>query len=206
MLRKIFYLLGIIVVLVFATAVISDAQRMVDPVTGKSYPISATPPRTAVPTFGQVVIPYAFGSNWLSWQGLMFTPADSIPTRTLAVSGMLTRYDSTGTCDKPLAGAVRGVALVDNSSRQFANITTNASAVVFGDKMVLGKVIVNVAGTTSTVALYNDCTSPCDSNYVCTLQTTATGLVELNHTFSSCLCAATAGATAADISLLYRVD
>ena len=204
--RKIFFSLSVIAALLLTTAIISDAQRMVHPTTGRSYPIYCAPYSATPPPFGTTTVLYAMTTNYAGISPLMLTPANNIPTRTLGVSGMLTRYDSTNTTDLPLAGAVRGVQLVDNTTLHFTNIILNASTVVPGGQMILGKVIVNVAGTASTVALYNDSTSPCDSNYVCTLQTTATGIMDINHTFSNAICALTAGTAAADISLLRRTD
>jgi hypothetical protein len=202
--RKIFSVLALVLALMFSCLVASDAQRMVHPTTGKSYPLYAAPYSAVSPPFGLSAVIYAMSTNYTAMAPVMLTPASNIPTRTLGVMGMLARVDSLGTCDIPLAGIIRGVALVDNTTNFAANITTNASTVVYADKSILGKININVAGTTSTVALYNDSTSPCDSNYVGTFQTTATGIIDINHSFSNAICALTAGATPADISLLYR--
>ena len=113
------------------------------------------------------------------------------------------------TWDRLRSGITTGSVLTDNSSNASSNITTNATTAVKATGGVLNAVIVNVVGTTSTVALYNiasaGCTGTPASGYAFTLSTATLALdTNINHTFTLGICAVTAGAAAADISALYR--
>lgn len=118
------------------------------------------------------------------------------------------------TWDRQRSGIITGQALVDWSSTSSSNITTNVTTAVKGTGGILNTIVLNAAGTTSTVALYNiasaGCTGTPASGYVITIPTGTLGtsisgnFVAINHTFTLGICVLTAGAAAADISVLYR--
>ncbi len=90
-------------------------------------------------------------------------------------------------------------------SNAATNITTNTSTVVKASAGTLNRVVVNVAGTTSNVRLFNDASAPCDTTFVAQLDTTAlTPNLALDHDFTTGICALTAGGAAADITVLYQ--
>lgn len=136
-----------------------------------------------------------------------FIGSDAVAVTTnhpAATRSFVALYNGT-TYDRQRSGVIIGQVLVDNSSNGFSNIATNTSTVVKASAGIVNKVHVNVVGTTSNVRLYNDTTAPCDTNFVVQIDTTSlvsSGL--LNHSFTTGICALTAGAAAADISVLYR--
>ena len=117
-------------------------------------------------------------------------------------------FDGT-TWDRLRSGITTGSVLVDSTSNASSNIVTNTTTAVKATGGVLNHIIVNSAGTGSTVALYNiasaGCTGTPGSGFVGTLATTtAFSALEYDHTFTLGICAVTAGAAAANISVLYR--
>lgn len=112
------------------------------------------------------------------------------------------------TWDKPISGLITGQPLVDNSSNGISNVTTNTTTVVKGTAGYVSRLNVNVVGTGSTVSLYDvasgSCTGTPGSGFITTLDTTTLTLRKFNETFVNGICAVTAGAAAADISVLYR--
>lgn len=143
-------------------------------------------------------------SDFSTGASLNILGATRNPTGVAAVGIHLYNPSDTVTATTWQIGSFPGQPLIDTTTVSASNITTNASTVVKATAGKFGRVNVNVVGTTSTLALYNDASAPCDTNYVLTLSTAALGQVELNHTFSSGICALTAGAAAADITILYR--
>ena len=138
------------------------------------------------------------------------TPADAFANPTTALNGnaLMSGFNGT-TWDRIRSGITTGSVLVDSTSNASSNIVTNTTTAVKATGGVLNRIIVNAAGTTSTVALYNiasaGCTGTPGSGFVGTLATTtAFSALEYNHTFTLGICAVTAGAAAADISVLYR--
>ena len=98
---------------------------------------------------------------------------------------------------------------IDTSSNDFKNITTLATTTVKTGLGVLGSVIVNALGATSSVAFYNIATGGCTgtpaSGYEFTLPTTAvTQFININHTFPLGICAYTTGGAAPNITVLYK--
>lgn len=104
----------------------------------------------------------------------------------------------------PLLGDWVSGLIVTDASNAVSNPTTNTSTVVKAGAGKVRSVNVNVIGTTSTVRLFNDATSPCDTNFVMQLSTAVLATTQINHSFTVGICALTAGAAAADISVLYR--
>jgi hypothetical protein len=156
---------------------------------------------------------YLRGFNGTTWDRLrsVANNSDAIAVTTLGnISSAVYNYLFNGsTWDRRRSGVITGQALVDWSSTSSSNITTNVTTAVKGTAGILNRVFVNVVGTTSTAALYNiasaGCTGTPASGYVATLATTAANAsMELAHTFTLGICAVTAGAAAADISMLYR--
>lgn len=86
----------------------------------------------------------------------------------------------------------------------FANITTNADTNVKAAPGTFVGIVVNTAGTTSTAKIYNDADGTCSSGLIATINTTA--LITLMYGISNTvgICVTTAGAAAADITILYR--
>lgn len=145
------------------------------------------------------------GTTWDRW--LASTHGDNLTTAAGAnVAAFNYVYD--GTNWDRIRGAstsLPGSVLVDNSSNASSNIVANTSTVVKASAGYVNMLVVNTGGTTSTVAFYNDATAPCDTGLVGTLATVASGSsIKLEHSFSTGICALTAGAAAADISVLYR--
>ncbi len=65
-------------------------------------------------------------------------------------------------------------------------------------------IYVEVAGTTSTVGVYDDATAPCDTNLLVSLPTVTAGTVYAIHTkFLNGGCILTAGGAAATIRVFY---
>ena len=153
------------------------------------------------------------GFNGTTWDRLRSegTNADDdavITLGVLATEAYNKVFDGT-TWDRLRSGITTGSVLVDSTSNASSNIVTNTTTAVKATGGVLNRIIVNAAGTTSTVALYNiasaGCTGTPGSGFVGTLATTtAFSALEYNHTFTLGICAVTAGAAAADISVLYR--
>lgn len=143
------------------------------------------------------------GSTWDRW--LLSTHGDNITTAAGAnIAAINYGFDGTN-YDRLRLGVIAGQLLVDNSSNAFSNISTNTSTIVKASAGILNRVHINTAGTTSTVALYNDASGACDTNYVMTIDTAAlTNTINLNHTFTTGICALTAGGVAANITILYR--
>lgn len=86
-------------------------------------------------------------------------------------------------------------------------ITTNTSTVITSGNMpIITKIIVNVAGTTSTVAIYEDTSAPCDTGYAFTLPTATTGVIhDIDFLADTAgFCVLTAGAAAANITVLHN--
>ena len=109
---------------------------------------------------------------------------------------------TTGTC----VSSDMGLVPVTDPSQTMrnTNITTNTSTVITSSALKIGKLIINVAGTTSTAAFYADTSAPCDTGYLFTLPSTVTGtIITIDH-ISTGLCILTAGAAAANITTLNR--
>jgi hypothetical protein len=108
-------------------------------------------------------------------------------------------------CDTSSYGTM---PLVETPALSFSHtqITTNTSTVLKTSTTVINTIIVNTAGTASTIAIYDDNTAPCDTNYLFTLDTTTTGIIanKLMIKTNTGLCALTAGTAAADVTVFYR--
>ena len=149
------------------------------------------------------------GFNGTTWDRLRSEGTNADGDAVLTLGALATEaynkvFNGT-TWDRLRSGVITGSALTDNSSNAFSNITTNTSTVVKASAGVVNRINVNVVGTTSNVRLYNDATAPCDTNFVMQLDTSAlSSSTNINHTFTTGICALTAGAAAADISALYR--
>lgn len=87
----------------------------------------------------------------------------------------------------------------------FINITTNADTNVKGSAGTFVGITVNTAGTTSTAKIYNDADGTCNSGLVATVNTAVLGTdLIFNAAMGTGICVTTAGAGAADITILYR--
>lgn len=140
--------------------------------------------------------------NGTTWDRLREATADAVAATGIAAGGSMVFNGSTW--DRLRGSVVQG-ALVDPTSTSVSNISTNTSTVVKASTGRVNRVHINVVGTTSNVRLFNDTTAPCDTNFVAQIDTAAlTSSEELNHTFTTGICALTAGAAAADISILFR--
>jgi hypothetical protein len=139
--------------------------------------------------------------GWNTSDGFTVATAQAVINAPLVWNGV--------TWDRWKSGVNTGQALIDSSSNASNNITTNTTTTVKATAGVVNAVIINTAGTSSTAAFYNvagaSCTGTPGTGYVFTLTTTAIALdSNINHTFTNGICVVTAGAAAANISVLYR--
>lgn len=88
------------------------------------------------------------------------------------------------------------------TSNSFTNITTNTDTVIKATPGTIAGIVVNTAGTTSTAVVYNNTT--CTGAKIGTFTTTAQTSIVINANASVGLCVTTAGAAAADITVLWR--
>ena len=140
--------------------------------------------------------------NGTTWDRQREPTADAMAVTGL--SGAPGQMFNGSTWDRIRGSTIQGT-LVDPTSNAVSNITTNASTVVKASTGRVNRVHINVIGTTSNVRLFNDASAPCDTGFVAQIDTAAlTSSEELNHTFTTGICALTAGAAAADISVLFR--
>ena len=86
----------------------------------------------------------------------------------------------------------------------FTNITTNTDTNIKGSAGTLVGFSVNTVGTTSTVKLYNDADGTCSTGLIGTFTTTAQTYVQIPAAATTGICAQTAGAAAADITVYFR--
>lgn len=143
----------------------------------------------------------------------MSTPATATPIASMTsvqpVGSFLMVWNGATGYKAVQAGMINGTVQMDWGSTGVSNIATNTTTASKAFTGILNTIVVNTAGTASTVALYNiasaGCTGTPGSGYVATLPTTSTGTIyQVNHGFSLGICAVTAGTGAANISLLYR--
>lgn len=102
-------------------------------------------------------------------------------------------------CIKPLADGSLPAA-----GSSFTNITTNASTNVKASPGTLAGLVVNTAGVTSAVAIYNDADGTCNTGLIGTYSTLAQASIPINATASVGICATTTGGTPANITILWR--
>lgn len=100
------------------------------------------------------------------------------------------------------AGA--GTPAVREKGFSSTNITTNASTVVKASAGKLQRIVVGSPGTAETAAIYNDASSPCDTNLKGTITLTSYHDVELNIDMSTGICILTAGTTAGNLMIIYE--
>jgi hypothetical protein len=94
--------------------------------------------------------------------------------------------------------------LVQLAGQSFTNITTNTDTNVKGSPGTLVGLVVNTVGTGSTVQLFNDADGTCSTGLIGTFTTTAQSSIVINAAATVGICAKTAGAGAADITVLFR--
>jgi len=89
------------------------------------------------------------------------------------------------------------------TSNGYTRITINTDTAI--SNLVVNKIIVEAAGAGSTVALYDDSTSPCDTGLVTTLPTTTAGTIyTIEYKATNGVCLKTAGTAAATVVALTR--
>lgn len=93
---------------------------------------------------------------------------------------------------------------VIQSGATAVNITTNTDTNVKATPGTFTGISVNTAGTTSTAKIYNDADGTCSSGLIATFNTTVVGSILVGSNMSIGICVKTAGAGAADITILYR--
>lgn len=93
---------------------------------------------------------------------------------------------------------------VIQSGSNFKNITTNTDTNVKATPGTFVGITTNTAGTTSTAKIYNDADGVCSSGLIGTVDTTKVGTILFGVNASIGICVTTAGAGAADISILYK--
>lgn len=142
------------------------------------------------------------------------TPADAYANPTDAINSwsFIAIWNGTG-WDRARGDITNGldvdvtrvpIIINSNTSNTALNITADASNLVKASSGTVNKVITNIVGDASKVAFYNDSTVPCDTGYLFTVDTTAIGVADINHEFTSGICALTSSAVSANISILYR--
>ena len=93
---------------------------------------------------------------------------------------------------------------VIQSGASATNITTNTDTNVKASPGTFVGISVNTAGTGSTAKVYNDADGTCSSALIATFATTTVGSIMVGANMSIGICVKTAGAGAADITILYR--
>lgn len=93
---------------------------------------------------------------------------------------------------------------VTQSGASAVNITTNTDTNVKASAGTFVGISVNTVGTTSTAKIYNDADGTCSSGLIASFTTTAVGSIMVGATMPIGICVKTAGAGAADITILYR--
>lgn len=102
-----------------------------------------------------------------------------------------------------LIDAINPLPVIQSGSN-FKNITTNTDTNVKATPGTFVGITTNTAGTTSTAKIYNDADGVCSSGLIGTVDTTKVGTILFGVNASIGICVTTAGAGAADISILYR--
>jgi len=168
---------------------------------------SFTNPTTAVNTWSLLG-----GFNGTTWDRISTggNSSDAEATRTtglIEVDAYLRGFNGT-TFDRIRSDANVYALYLAGQSNATSNITANATTTVKGTAGILNKVIINTAGTASKVAFYNvasaSCTGTPATGYAFTIDTSTLGIIDIDHTFTSGICAVTTGTSAANISVLYR--
>ena len=93
---------------------------------------------------------------------------------------------------------------VIQSGSSATNITTNTDTNVKAAAGTFVGISVNTGGTGSTAKVYNDADGTCSTGLIATFATTAVGSIMVGANMSTGICVKTAGAGAADITILYR--
>ncbi len=94
--------------------------------------------------------------------------------------------------------------LFTEAGDSFVNITTNTDTNVKGSAGTVKRVVVNTLGITSSVQIFNDADGTCNSNLIGSISTILQNSITLNVAATVGICAKTAGAGAADITVTYR--
>jgi len=152
-------------------------------------------------------------ANLLVFNGTNWDRARSVGIGDNAATGVLASglymYDGSNwdRVSSATLGSKAGILVHDGKLADVStNITTNTSTIITAE--ILTKMIVNIAGTGSTAAFYNDNSGACDTNYLFTLPTTSTGQIFdinwLDEDASESVCVLTAGTAASDISILTQ--
>jgi hypothetical protein len=163
----------------------------------------ASTPSDAFPNPANTSVLWVLNSifNGTTWDRARATTMTSAGTTGIQAVGA---HMTDAVTNWPLLGDWVSGLVVTDASNAVSNPTTNTSTVVKASVGKVRSVNVNVIGTTSTVRLFNDATSPCDTNFVMQISTAVLATTQINHSFTVGICALTAGAAAADISILYR--
>lgn len=108
----------------------------------------------------------------------------------------------TQTVTGTVAATQSGAWTVQNTPSSFTNITTNTSYLVKSSSGVFAGIIVNTAGTTSSVAVYDNVS--CGTTKIGTFSTTTQASILVNVNVVSGICVIATGGTPADITILWR--
>jgi hypothetical protein len=119
----------------------------------------------------------------------------------LPVTGTFTP-SGTQTISGTVATTQSGTWNVNTNGYSFTNITTNANTVVKASAGTFAGIIINTAGLTSSVVVYND--TSCSSTKIGTFSSLAQTSLSVNAIASTGICVTTAGGTPADITILWR--
>lgn len=183
-----------------------DVTRVSGSVTviGNATPVNNfTNPTTAVTTWS--LLGGYDGSNWdlllTTTHGDTVTTAAGLNTASIGYGWSGSQYQRLKT--DPYAGSTVGIQQVRESSFSATNITTATSTIVKASAGRLKSIIIGVAGAGSTVAVYNDATSACDTNLISTIDSTVIRQVDYNITLSTGICILTT-ATAPNVTIIWE--
>ncbi len=148
------------------------------------------------------------GSTWDRMQAISAAFDDAGPgVQAVGITAQLDNT-STATCTEnqfcPLRLTEARAMVVSEAGSSFTNITTNTDTNIKASPGTMVRLVVNTGGTTSTAAIYNDADGTCSSGLIGTFSTTAQTSITINAAATVGICVTTAGAGAADITVMYR--
>lgn len=157
---------------------------------------------------------FLYGYDATTWDRIYTAPGS--PTTgagALSTAPMSIYVASPGTLSTGQYSALliddKAVLQTNESSFSAATITTNATTVVKGTSPAwLKRIVVGVAGTTTTATLYNiasaGCTGTPASGLLGTFNTSVNWVIDLDMRFDAGVCIVTAGGTAANLQVVYK--
>lgn len=156
------------------------------------------------------VVVYDTAGNW-DRVTRIYPAADSMTAMNVGSNGLYKTSLPTLSHNQWDLMAVDNNAVMQTNEVSFvaATITTNATTVVKGTSPAwLKRIVVGVAGTTTTATLYNiasaGCTGTPASGLLGTFNTSVNWVIDLDMRFDAGVCIVTAGGTAANLQVVYK--